>query len=49
MESSVKNDAISQSLLTGKMFLKLSLTVGPCLDPTASGAGCARNATLGSF
>lgn len=35
--------------LTGEMFVKLSLTVGPCLDPTASGTGCARTILLDLF
>lgn len=39
----------SQLLLTGEMFVKLSLTVGPCLEPTASGTGCARTVLLDLF
>jgi len=39
----------SQLLLTGQMFVKLSLTVGPFFDPTAAGAGCARTVLLGLF
>lgn len=40
---------VSQSLLTGKIFVKLSLIVGPCLDPTASGTDCATDLALGPF
>lgn len=52
IESSVKNDAMvlpQPVLLTGGNFVKRSLTVGPCLDPTPSGIRCARDSTLGPF